>query len=136
MAGPTTSVKNAMLDNAFPSGSASLSLHSGDPGETGLNELSGGAPAYARKTVTLTAASAGTKTYSTGVVTFDVAAGGTAAYVSADHPVKLRGDNRVIRLGLSNRYCAREPVRIAEDAPHRAGSQLVDKSHDIAVCNA
>ena len=81
MAGPTTTVKNAMLDNAFPSGSASLSLHSGDPGETGLNELSGGSPAYARKTVTLTAASAGTKTYSTGVVTFDVAAGGTAAYV-------------------------------------------------------
>lgn len=81
MAGPTTSVKNAMLDNAFPSGSASLSLHSGDPGETGLNELSGGPPAYARKTVTLTAASAGTKTYSTGVVTFDVAAGSTAAYV-------------------------------------------------------
>ena len=81
MAGFTDTAKNAMLDNQLPSGSASLSLHSGDPGGTGANEISGGSPAYARKTVTLTAASGGVKTHSSGSQTFDVPAGATVAYV-------------------------------------------------------
>lgn len=81
MAGLTDTVVHAMLDNQLPAGSASLSLHSGDPGNTGTNELSGGSPAYARKTVTLIAAASRAKTYSTGAVTFDVPIGATAAYV-------------------------------------------------------
>lgn len=48
------------------------SLHSADPGTTGTNEISGGSPAYARKSLTWTAGS------SDGVVTasctFDVPA--------------------------------------------------------------
>lgn len=81
MAGLTDTVANAMLDNQFPAGSASLSLHSADPGATGLNELSGGSPAYARASVTLVAASGRAKTYSDGNETFNVPAGGRVAYV-------------------------------------------------------
>jgi len=52
MAGFRDASVHAMLDLELPAGSASLSLHSGDPGSTGANEISGGSPAYARKTVT------------------------------------------------------------------------------------
>lgn len=37
---------------------ASLSLHAGDPGVTGANELYGGSPAYSRATTTWTAGAA------------------------------------------------------------------------------
>lgn len=48
-----------------------LSLHTADPGTTGANEATGGSPAYARKTTTVTAAGGvGTSTQ----VTFDVPA--------------------------------------------------------------
>ena len=77
----TLTARNAMLDAQLPSGSASLSLHSGNPTDSGLNEISGGSPAYARKTVTLTAAASGEKTHSTGTVTFDVPAGATVAWL-------------------------------------------------------
>lgn len=49
----------------------SVSLHSGFPGLTGASEISGGAPAYARKTITFGTASAALRTTS-GAVTFDV----------------------------------------------------------------
>lgn len=48
-----------------------LSLHIGDPSTTGANELTGGAPAYARKAVAWSAASTGQRTNS-GLITFDV----------------------------------------------------------------
>ncbi len=35
--------------NGLKSAATYISLHSGDPGTTGTNELSGGSPAYARK---------------------------------------------------------------------------------------
>ena len=57
-----------------------LSLHDGDPGGTGTNELSGGAPAYARKTPTWAAASGGSVDLSNSPV-FDVPAGATVAHV-------------------------------------------------------
>jgi hypothetical protein len=53
------------------------SLHSADPGTTGTSEISGGSPAYARKSLTWTAGSTGTAT-ATGV--FDVASGTTPAW--------------------------------------------------------
>lgn len=81
MAGFTDTAVHAMLDAQLPTGSASLSLHSGDPGNTGANEISGGSPAYARKTVTLIAAASRAKTYSSGAQTFDVPAGVAVAYV-------------------------------------------------------
>lgn len=47
------------------------SLHTAFPGATGANEVSGGAPAYARKNITMAASSGGQRTQSASV-TFDV----------------------------------------------------------------
>jgi hypothetical protein len=66
----TTAAKNAMLGALAID---ALSLHSGFPGLTGANEISGGAPAYARKPITFGAAAGGTRT-TTSSVTFDVPA--------------------------------------------------------------
>jgi len=58
-----------------------LSLHSGDPGSAGTsNELTGGSPAYARKTCVYDAASAGERLLNANV-TFDVPAGVSVMYV-------------------------------------------------------
>jgi hypothetical protein len=57
-----------------------LSLHDGDPSTSGANELTGGSPAYARKSVTWNSASSGQATSSNQPV-FDVGAGKTVAYV-------------------------------------------------------
>lgn len=65
-----TTAKNTMLDALTVD---TLSLHSGFPGLTGANEISGGAPAYARKAVTFAAASGGSRATSA-TVTFDVPA--------------------------------------------------------------
>jgi len=73
----TTAVKNAMLDAITIT---DMSLHSGFPGLTGANEISGGTPAYARKTVTYAAASGGTRTTSASI-NFDVGAGHTIRWV-------------------------------------------------------
>jgi len=54
------------------------SLHSADPGTTGINELSGGT--YARQTVTFGAAVSGQANVNNAPV-FDVPASGTVAYV-------------------------------------------------------
>jgi hypothetical protein len=50
--------KNAMLDN-LGTLIAYVSVHTGDPGATGVNEVTGGSPAYARKAITWNSASAG-----------------------------------------------------------------------------
>lgn len=60
--------------NGLASASAFLSLHSGDPGTTGANEITGGTPAYARKAATWGTASSGSRSLSA-AVQFDVAAG-------------------------------------------------------------
>lgn len=56
------------------------SLHDGDPGTTGANEISGGSPAYARKTITWTAGAVDGQITS-GVLVFDVPAGTSLQYV-------------------------------------------------------
>ncbi|MBA7465176.1 hypothetical protein ES707_00338 [subsurface metagenome] len=71
--------KNAMLD-ALGDLSVFASLHEGDPGDNGTNEISGGAPAYARKAFTWSPAVAGSKDSSIQPV-FDIPAGKTVAYV-------------------------------------------------------
>ena len=57
---------------------ATVSLHSADPGDTGLNELSGGS--YARQSVTFDAATGG-EAFVNNSPTFDVPADGTVAYL-------------------------------------------------------
>lgn len=59
---------------------AFLSLHDDDPGDNGANEVSGGSPAYARKAVTIDAASAGARVQSDQPL-FDVPASTTVKYV-------------------------------------------------------
>ena len=54
----TDAAKNAMLDQ-FSGQAAYASLHTADPGTTGVNEVSGGSPAYARQAMAWDAAATG-----------------------------------------------------------------------------
>jgi hypothetical protein len=65
-----TATKNAMLDGQTIN---KASLHTGFPGTTGANLVSGGSPAYADKTIVMNAASGGSRLLNAGV-TFDVPA--------------------------------------------------------------
>lgn len=66
----TPASKDIMLDALVIN---TMSLHSGFPGTTGANEISGGSPAYARKAVTINASSGGVRAMST-LANFDVPA--------------------------------------------------------------
>ena len=70
----TISGKNIMLDAL---GVTHVSAHSANPGESGLNEISGGG--YARQSITYNAASSGAKD-SSNVPTIPIPAGNTVAY--------------------------------------------------------
>jgi hypothetical protein len=50
-------MKNSILDAFFGVGTVTMSLHTGDPGTTGANEVAGGS--YARQTVSYAASSGG-----------------------------------------------------------------------------
>jgi hypothetical protein len=65
--------KNVALD-ALGTAITHLSVHTAWPGTSGANEATGGSPAYARKSVTWSAASAGAKAASNQPI-FDLAAG-------------------------------------------------------------
>ena len=56
------------------------SLHTANPGDTGVSELTGGSPAYARKLLAFGTPAAGAMSTS-GQVVFDCPAGATVAYV-------------------------------------------------------
>lgn len=71
--------KNTMLDHLGTLG-LYVSLHTADPGATGTNEVTGGSPAYARKSVTWAAASGGSKAASN-QPEFDVPASTTITHV-------------------------------------------------------
>jgi len=66
----TTTAKGVMLDALTLT---TASLHTAFPGATGVNEVVGGAPAYARKAVTVNASSGGVRSLNA-AVTFDVPA--------------------------------------------------------------
>jgi len=70
MAGLVAAAKNIMLD-AFGTNAVFVSLHTADPGASGTSELTGGTPAYARKSVTWAAAVSPNKSASNQPV-FDV----------------------------------------------------------------
>jgi len=75
----SAAAKNAMLDQ-LGTLAVYASLHATAPGSTGTGEITGGSPAYARKSLTWNAASGGSKTLSN-TPTFDVPASTTVAYV-------------------------------------------------------
>lgn len=74
----STSGRNAAVDG-FTAAAPYASLHSADPGSTGANEITGGSPAYARKSVTWAAAASGSASLSAAPV-FDVPAGATVSH--------------------------------------------------------
>jgi hypothetical protein len=69
----STTGENNMLGNI---GATHGSIHTAVPGNTGASEVSGGSPAYARKSLTLAAASGGSRSISNNPV-FDIPAGTT-----------------------------------------------------------
>ncbi len=73
----STYFKNTALDAVLTG--VFVSLHTGDPGNTGANEVSGGSPAYARKAISFSAASGGSKAASTSPV-IDVPAATTVTF--------------------------------------------------------
>lgn len=77
--GYSTDGKNVMLDE-LASVAVYVSLHDGAPGDNGANEISGGSPAYARKSITWDAAASGAID-SSNQPEFDVPGGTTVAYV-------------------------------------------------------
>jgi|SRR6188474_214594 hypothetical protein len=81
----SAAARNNMLDcglrNQTPSLSLThVSLHTANPDPSGGSEVTGGSPAYARKSVTWNAASSGNMTASNQPV-FDVPAGTTVTHV-------------------------------------------------------
>jgi len=77
--GLNTTAKNAMLSSII-SQAVYASIHNNDPGETGANEISGGSPAYARKSLTWGTPSNGSVSITNQPV-FDIPAGTTVKYV-------------------------------------------------------
>lgn len=75
----TNNGKNAMLD-ALAALITHASLHTAVPGEAGDNEVAGGAPAYARKSVAFGAADTGNINLS-GTAVFDVPGSTTVTHV-------------------------------------------------------
>lgn len=73
----STAGKNLLLSSLA---SVYASLHTGDPGDDGANELAGGDPAYARKALALDPADAGQR-QDTAHPSFDVPGGSTVAFV-------------------------------------------------------
>lgn len=78
----TDDAKNALLEStagtpAWPP--SYLSLHDGNPGSVGANEISGGTPPYARQAIGWNSAVSGERTMST-QPEFDVPAGTTVRY--------------------------------------------------------
>jgi hypothetical protein len=72
---------NALMKGTNPAKFVELaSLHDGDPGTTGANELTGGSPAYARKAIAFNNASSGASDDSTNGITFDVPAGSDVSH--------------------------------------------------------
>jgi len=71
--------RHVML-NSLAAAATHLSLHSAYPGDTGANELAGGAPAYTRQPVTWNAAASGVLD-NVGTQTFDIPPLSTVAFV-------------------------------------------------------
>ena len=77
----STAGKNVAL-NQIGATYGFAAAYTDDPGATGiLNEVSGGAPAYARKAITWAAAAAGSVALAATFPVFDIPAGTTLSYI-------------------------------------------------------
>ena len=95
----STAGRNAAVDG-LATAATTVSLHTADPGLIGANEVTGGTPAYARKTITWAAASAGARAMS-GTVLFDVPAGVTVSHFGLWNGTTFLGGD-VLRDGSNN----------------------------------
>lgn len=68
------------LANSTVSGATYMSLHTADPADTGVNEITGGTPVYARKPITWGAASGGGAVSITNSPVFDIPSGITPTH--------------------------------------------------------
>lgn len=76
MSWPVTTKDNMLNGQPF----TQFSAHNAFPGTTGAGELSGGAPAYARKNVTVNSSTGGIRSLNASI-NFDVAAGSTVRFI-------------------------------------------------------
>jgi hypothetical protein len=100
-----------MLDQ-FGTLAGYVSLHTADPGTSGTSEVTGGAPAYARKAITWASAASSQKASSSAQV-FDVPAGTTithAGYWSASSGGTFYGSRA---LDASQTYASQGTYTIA-----------------------
>lgn len=72
--------ENALLDGGLKAAATFASLHTADPGTTGTNEVSGGSPAYARKSISWGTPSNGAMSTNANIV-FDVPASTTIQFL-------------------------------------------------------
>lgn len=79
MAGIVNAGKALMLDG-FAASVTYVSLHTADPSTGGTSEVTGGSPAYARKTLSWAASSGGSKSSNASIV-FDVPASTTITHL-------------------------------------------------------
>lgn len=75
MPGIVNAGKHLMLDG-FGTTAVFVSLHTADPATAGTGEVTGGTPAYARKSISWAAAATGSKSNNTSII-FDVPAATT-----------------------------------------------------------
>jgi hypothetical protein len=66
--------------DAIGTAAAYASVHNADPSTNGANEISGGSPAYARKSIAFDSASGSSMAVTSDVV-FDIPAGETVAFI-------------------------------------------------------
>lgn len=102
MAIATTTMKNT-LATAYGSAALFAALFTADPGTSGTvtGEVTGGAPAYARKSVVWSAAAGGVIT---ATVTFDVPAGTTITYAAVTSAAS--GANLLDRVAVTSQAFA------------------------------
>jgi hypothetical protein len=126
----TDACKNALLDSAVAGGLLTtpfLSLHTGFP-PAGGNEVTGGSPAYARKSFTWSAASAGSKAISA-AQTFDVPASTVRAVAVYD--ASTAGTQKVwLPAGSAAR------VAISVDAAGVTNNDIFSEAHGLVSTNS
>lgn len=124
--------KNALLDSAVAGGLLTtpfLALHTGFP-PTGGNELTGGSPAYARKSFTWSAASAGSKSMSASQL-FDVPLGTTVRAVSTYDASTAGTQKAWSPVGASARVSISTP-----DATAVTNNDLFSEAHGLVAGNS
>lgn len=81
----STAAKNLMLNALRGTNPTTpithVSAHTADPGDTGVNEVTGGSPAYARKAIAFNAPSAGSMDDSTNGISLDIPPSTTVSYI-------------------------------------------------------